>query len=530
MARAPQHKKLFEACAGQPSDLQALLALIDAGADPTRRYQASVGPGRDDIDALYRHLLDGSGDPAVLALLIDAGADPVRATPRYGLTPLHAAAQRGLTKAVSFLLQGGAPVDVLDKGSSTALHYAAERDAVEVVRVLLAAGANPRRSHWRISPAATPVAIAASVGAIASLEVLLSSGVDPNWPGLGAPPIHCATESRAMVCLARHGADLDVAYRDNTALMAAASSNQVERVDGLLDAGARIDAMAAGRSPLHVAVQAQHPQMVRLLVGRAADPNLGADGRTALELARETNPLIACLLGENTGVPRERPATLVRLLLAQKSELRFGDEGFEFLGGDSFGHRHPAFETPGWHAVSVGWAAERCAWLLCFGGKRAAALEAALSEVLRDLGCEPYRVGEAVILLRDNEAALVELVTDEPTPAQVGDVVTQFLLDGGKFERGGREGYSGCEGRDGSIRHYDGYPGMTREEESEWWESAAAYSKGIRRNFRVVDGLVVSDPRHAQLLRSALVKSGRDSVRSWLRDPPVGSARSNTPL
>jgi len=519
VTRRPRHKDLFDACAQASSSLERLRLFLEGGADPSRLYHATVeGHGRDRIDALTHHLLFGAGDPAVLALLIEAGGDPRRATPRFGLTPLHIAVQQGLQEAAVFLLGCGVEVDSLDKGYSTALHYAAQHDAVEIVRLLLDRGADPRRSQWRMSDAATPAAIAASRGAVASLELILAASDDPNLPGLGAPPIHCAVDAETMSCLARHRADLDVVHDGVTALMAAAAKNQVRRAGDLLDAGAGIDVMADGRASLHVAVAAQHGDMVRLLLERGADPQLvAADGRSALEQARSTNPLLAHLFGDPSGIPRRRPTQLAELLLGQKRELKIGEEAFGSRSHDALTHRHPAFTKPGSHTVSVGWAGERCAWLLLFGGTRAFTLEAALSDALSDLGCKPYDRGEAAALLRVNEVSLVRRVTEvTPTKRQIGTMVTQFLLDGGKFERGDREGYSGYEGVNGKIRHYEGYPGMTREEEREFWIAAPTFAATIGDEYRLVDGLVASDERHRWLLFRALQQAGYDSVRALL--------------
>ena len=74
----------------------------------------------------------------------EAGGEPVDATDRDGMTALHWAAWHGRLKAVQYLLQHGATVNVPGYGKYTALHLAAGNGHAAVARELVLHGADPR--------------------------------------------------------------------------------------------------------------------------------------------------------------------------------------------------------------------------------------------------------------------------------------------------------------------------------------------------------------------------------------------------
>jgi len=76
-----------------------------------------------------------------------------------------------------------------------------------------------------------------------------------------------------------------------TPLLAAAAAAPVELVTALLDAGANVNARdGRGMTPLMMAVATNHqnPAVIRLLLGRGADPSLQSSvGETAGDWARK---------------------------------------------------------------------------------------------------------------------------------------------------------------------------------------------------------------------------------------------------
>ena len=89
------------------------------------------------------HLAAFFGQEEAARLLLDSGAD-LQAISRNSLrnTPLHAATAGGHA-AVALLIDRGADVTVPDTGKHTPLHIAAEAGLTDVVAALLARGADP---------------------------------------------------------------------------------------------------------------------------------------------------------------------------------------------------------------------------------------------------------------------------------------------------------------------------------------------------------------------------------------------------
>jgi ankyrin repeat protein len=152
---------------GRTGVVQLLLA---AGANPS-------GGRLDPSGTSALHTSAGSGFLDVVQLLVHAGAS-VAATDGDGRTPLHYAAQastvggettgffsmseigtetstatsiwrRHCADTVSFLLGAGAPVDAASSSGHTALHVAASVGASAAVQALLSSGANRKLRDTR---------------------------------------------------------------------------------------------------------------------------------------------------------------------------------------------------------------------------------------------------------------------------------------------------------------------------------------------------------------------------------------------
>ena len=109
-----------------------LTALVAEGIDP----DATSDSGRPLVWAFVEPRY-----AEALKLLLDAGADPDRKW-KGSETPLHFAARVGGTETISALLDAGAGIDARS-GGQTPLMLAARKGRTEAVRVLLARGANP---------------------------------------------------------------------------------------------------------------------------------------------------------------------------------------------------------------------------------------------------------------------------------------------------------------------------------------------------------------------------------------------------
>ncbi|UKZ69232.1 uncharacterized protein TrAtP1_010241 [Trichoderma atroviride] len=177
-----------------------------------------------------------------------------------------------LAETFIFLLSKGTTVDRTDGSNSPLLHDIIERENTHLLKLVLDAGANTTH-RWRTLSSSwcerTPLQLAAEMGQVDAVKLLLDHQADPN-----ALPAH------------RHG---------KTALQAAASSETacIETVELLLNAGATINADPAplgGISALQGAAIKGYFQIAMLLIEKGANVNALpaiSNGRTAIEGAAE---------------------------------------------------------------------------------------------------------------------------------------------------------------------------------------------------------------------------------------------------
>lgn len=124
--------------------------------------------------------------------------------------------------------------------------------------------------------AAEVLAKACRVGDLKTAESLLSSGIDPNQVDqYRKSPLYYAAsfnETRAVALLLAYHANPN---SGSLPLQAAAELGNSRIADMLLAAGAQVNAKAhMGRTALHVAVTANHLDLIRLLIDKGADINV----------------------------------------------------------------------------------------------------------------------------------------------------------------------------------------------------------------------------------------------------------------
>lgn len=230
------------------------LSLLDAGANPHALPPADARDQRT-LPMLAAVL----PDLRLLRTLIAHGIDLNNT--HAGMTPLIAATRdswHGRPEAVMTLLTNGADPRTADGEGNTPLHYAARSSDPGVAALLRDAGAeiDPlNRDH------ASPLALACTAGNWRLARFLLERGAKPELPG-ALPALHAAA-----------GGDED----------------DPAGVQLLLKHRAKADARdARGRSALHEAAYAGHPEIIGILLGAGADIHArDGDQRTPfLEAAR----------------------------------------------------------------------------------------------------------------------------------------------------------------------------------------------------------------------------------------------------
>ena len=276
--------------------------LLDAGAP----VAAATASGETPL-----HGAASKGRGGIARMLLDAGA-PVAAATASGETPLHGAASEGHGGIAKMLLDAGASVAAATASGETPLHLAVRWNEAAVARALIEAGASPTgeypdrlREKWSIPErGVTHLHVAASRGSPEVAAALIDAGADMEaTDAAGRTPLHraaggvqkgdgdlanlLATTGQGAAEMHEHGKDgvarllveaganVDATRGDGmTPLHLAASRSRLALAEALLDAGADVDASAAGATPLHVAARRGHLACAELLLrrGAAVDP------------------------------------------------------------------------------------------------------------------------------------------------------------------------------------------------------------------------------------------------------------------
>ncbi|PYR33260.1 MAG: hypothetical protein DMF90_21415 [Acidobacteria bacterium] len=202
-------------------------------------------------------------------------------------TSLSDAVKRGDHAAVRSLLQKRADVNAPEADGMTALHWAAQRDDLASATALVGAGANvAATTRYGI----TPLILAGSNGSATMIALLLKAGADPNSATPeGETALMAASrvgKVDALKVLVAGGAAVNrqESWKGQTALMWAAGEGHATAVSALIEVGADIQARSkVGFSPLLFAVRNGHPDTVRLLVSKGANPNDKVQGAATMD-------------------------------------------------------------------------------------------------------------------------------------------------------------------------------------------------------------------------------------------------------
>jgi len=212
---------------------------------------------------------------------------------------VHRAARFGHAKVVTMLAAKCADLGATNKFGMTALHHGAVHGGEDVIKALLQGGANPNQAD---TAGRLPLHWCATKGHVKGAMALLSGGARPKGTDKeGFTPLHrCGQEepqgkeseededqykerldtSKAEIAgiLIKEGADTEATdfKGKQTPLHLSAMNGLVKVADVLLAAGAQPNKTnKIGQTALIYAVIEQHLSMIKLLLDKGADVNLG---------------------------------------------------------------------------------------------------------------------------------------------------------------------------------------------------------------------------------------------------------------
>ncbi|KAK2161285.1 hypothetical protein LSH36_119g07020 [Paralvinella palmiformis] len=244
---------------------------------------------RDDTGHTFLGVAASTGFLDGVRTLLEAGCN-VNGVDFYGQTPLQYAAGSGHLEIVKLLIEHGKYT--LINGISV-LHCAVGNNHREIVEMLLKARA--RINVCGVKSGRTPLFVAAEVGDLQILNMLISAGARVNIPNdYGMTPL-CAVclqnNSQVAFRLLEAGAGLKVNLADNRGsipLHYAARFGNTDVMEALIEKGSELNVINDHfESPLHLAVRNCHMKAVEVLIDHGCDVN-ACDSRglvTALHTA-----------------------------------------------------------------------------------------------------------------------------------------------------------------------------------------------------------------------------------------------------
>ncbi|XP_057803612.1 uncharacterized protein LOC131018946 [Salvia miltiorrhiza] len=188
------------------------------------------------------HYAAEMGNLVICEILVDKFRAFVDIPSYSGDTPLLEAAKGEHVKVVEYLINHNALHQVPNKKGFTALHYAVLKGNKQLMEILLANGAPTEID----SVDGTPLQIAASLGNLKAVKLLLRNGATPSsdTSSIMGSPLISAIKARSfecVKCLLKAKANPEKCLYGLTPLSHAAKERDTRYLLSLLDAGAKPD-------------------------------------------------------------------------------------------------------------------------------------------------------------------------------------------------------------------------------------------------------------------------------------------------
>ncbi|XVF01960.1 hypothetical protein REPUB_Repub04eG0134700 [Reevesia pubescens] len=201
---------------------------------------------------------------------------------------IHFAAREGMTEVCKYLLEElKLDVDTKDEDDEMPLLHAPRQGHTLTAKYLLEHDANPAIPS---DLGATALYHAAGIGNIELLKSIPAKGVEvDSQSDSGTHLVWAAGHAQhdAVKVLLDHHANPNAETEDNiTPLLSAVAAGSLACLDLLIQAGAKMNVIAGGATPLHIAADNGSPELINSLLKAGADPNfLDEDGQKPIQVA-----------------------------------------------------------------------------------------------------------------------------------------------------------------------------------------------------------------------------------------------------
>ena len=315
--------------AAMHGQLDAVIFLLDAGADPDVRNTANQSPL---LYAAYQNYDE------IVELLLSKGVEfDYWDTRQY--TPLHFAARQGSVDVVKLLVEKGAKLDEPGAMGRTPLHFSALNGHTEIALFLVEKGADPGKVD---NDGLTPFVIALTRGHAGTAEALLASGKGMEFEeAMMTEYLHAAaaagSQSIVNMLLAKDAKPGGTDDGGRTILHNAAIGGLEQLAAESIASGVDVNAADnSGKTALHYAVMEGDAGMIGLLLKNGADPNVvDASGLTALHIAEDNvREDIVRILVDAGAAGTARPVIPLAGDAGRLEITYIANEGFMLAGGD----------------------------------------------------------------------------------------------------------------------------------------------------------------------------------------------------